>query len=386
MVYTKRARKRKAAINVKQQQKQGSFTSPPCYQSSEVGIPAKKPQHEKEDSNQVGVLQQCKFEQMQGAVIPVPDPKGLDKFHSSRHLDLLVGSLNYNLSVAGNSSTSIPATATAHEELDPILAHKTMAGSGSTKNADDTLPRGGNKEATNHLSSIHGEISSNCFHENSPQESASFNLTEIAEKMCNFDEVDSFGSESNLVSVGGYKVKPKYEFPLGHILSKYGDIGVNCSLTVKFRSLCMEHLCDIIQNLMDTNIVAITDDDLEEMMGHVGDLEKQNLDIEWLKERLNEISEAKRAIKVLRSSSNEKTHHAELKAEVKKRSQQLEAKKREFALKEAELQELGKEIFADKRDIVAMENGIVKVEKVISENKAKLRPFVNMESLGQGLI
>ncbi|KAH9618101.1 hypothetical protein KSS87_010115 [Heliosperma pusillum] len=266
--------------------------------------PCNEIQHEKEALNQAGMLPQSNFEHVQKTVIP--DPKGLDKFHLSGQSDILVQSLIYDLPEAGNSSSSVSAT--VPEELNSLLNHKTMAGSGGTKNADETTSRGGNNVASNNLNCVQGEISSNCFLGNGPQNSASFNLTEIAEEMGNdgLEEVDSFGSEAALVSVGGYKVKPKYEFPLG--------------------------------------------------------------------------------VLVLRSSSEENKRHAELKAQVKQRGQELEDYKRVLAIQKVVLQDLEKAICAAEHDIVAMKEGVTQVEKMISENKAKLRHFVKLGSLGQGLI
>lgn len=94
-----------------------------------------------------------------------------------------------------------------------------------------------------------------------------------------------------LVDVHGYKVKVSSAPTLAAIFSKYGDITANCqykSPTVK--ASLLEVVSDVVRRLktsdIDTNFSAIQD-----MKSVVSDAADAKLDVSWLQQYLEEISE-----------------------------------------------------------------------------------------------
>ncbi|KAK9749655.1 hypothetical protein RND81_02G141300 [Saponaria officinalis] len=215
------------------------------------------------------------------------------------------------------------------------------------------------------------------------------NMTEFAAQNDddNFSDIDSLRGDSSLVSVRGYRVKPENLSFLTSILSKHGDIGENCSLgSVSVRSLFMEQLCDILQKLTNTSIGVITENELEEMRASVNDIGNASVEVEWLKIRLDEISEAKKAIPNLKPNSSLKLKNAEHKKRLGKMKEQLEGYKKDFAVKHAEALDLRNKIQAAQSDISATEKEVVETEKVISEGRTKLKKVYELGSLVNGLI
>ncbi|KAM7516197.1 hypothetical protein LguiA_005780 [Lonicera macranthoides] len=132
--------------------------------------------------------------------------------------------------------------------------------------------------------------------DNPSSPASSFNCTEIAANVAN----DSFDPDEvatkaypSLVTVIGYRVKEQMAPLLRSIISKYGDIGKECTFqSLEIRSSLMERVCGIYQNLEKTESLLFTPVELKSTLDVVDDLESARVNVRWLRKRLDEINEA----------------------------------------------------------------------------------------------
>ncbi|XP_010679797.1 uncharacterized protein LOC104895084 isoform X1 [Beta vulgaris subsp. vulgaris] len=215
----------------------------------------------------------------------------------------------------------------------------------------------------------------------------SLNLTEIAEQMNADDEseVDSLEGESS-ISVRGYKVKPQYVDPLRSILSKHGDIAVNCDKPVAIRSIYLVYLCEVLEKLKTTNFVAITRNELEEILASLSHIEGECVEVGWLKNRVNLIHEAKLAISVLRPTSDVKQRLIQQKSKVQIIKDQLQVYEKDYAIKRAEIANLEEIIHVSNFQLSLEMEQATDTEKMILDYRAKLRHVFELESLVESLI
>ncbi|XP_074308126.1 uncharacterized protein LOC141643004 [Silene latifolia] len=205
---------------------------------------------------------------------------------------------------------------------------------------------------------------------NNGSKASSLNTTQIVEEMgfCKVSEAESMGPVNAPISLEGYnyKVKPHYVGLLTSILSNYGDIGANCSMeSVTFRSICMEHVCDIVQTLKNTTLKVMTKKQLQSMMASISDLEKERVDVGWLRKRLDEIFEVEKAIVELEESSNLKKLHGEQLTKVETIKEKLEEYKRA-------IDDLQKKVNLAESDLSVAETQVSETENSISDFKAKM--------------
>ncbi|XP_055825194.1 uncharacterized protein LOC129893816 [Solanum dulcamara] len=133
-----------------------------------------------------------------------------------------------------------------------------------------------------------------------PTKSMSLNLTRIAALMNDYssdtDEVESRPGPMS-VMVDGYRVKEEAVPVLQKIFLKYGDIAMNSSFSsLNFSSSLMEFVCDIYKKLEETDFLSITSKEIQSMLAEVRDLEAAKIDVGWLSQRLNDISQAKQLL------------------------------------------------------------------------------------------
>ncbi|XP_074308919.1 uncharacterized protein LOC141643602 [Silene latifolia] len=251
-----------------------------------------------------------------------------------------------------------------------------------------TAPEGAAR-GLNGLGAIRLSEKLNHFPNNTTTGSISLNMTEFADQNATneFSDIDSVVGESSLMTVRRYQVKPEYVAPLTSILSMHGDIGAKCSLSsVIVSSLYMERLCDILQKLRCTSIGAITPHALQDMRASVTDIGNVNIEIGWLKNRLDEIFEAKKAIGQLQSTSKLKMLHTQRKKTLAEKKVQLEEHKRHYANIEAQSRDIRNLISAAQSDISTIENQVLETAEAISESRAKLKKVFDLKTLVDGLI
>ena len=132
------------------------------------------------------------------------------------------------------------------------------------------------------------------------RQASSFNLTEVAQLLDEDDDCSSYIPESNtpLLTVEGYRVKPNFAPILRDILSKHGDIAANCGKkSIAFRSLLVENVCSIVQILKATEFMSLTPLEIDSSLDLLRDIESNDVEVKWLHQRLHEIQEAKRLLK-----------------------------------------------------------------------------------------
>lgn len=147
-----------------------------------------------------------------------------------------------------------------------------------------------------------------------PTKTMSLNLTRMAALMNDYSsDADEVGSQPAHLSVvvNGYRVKEEAAPVLQKIFLKYGDIAKNSSFSsVNISSSLLELVCDIYKKLEETdNFRSINPKELQSMLDEVRDLESANLDVGWLSQRLNDISQAKQLVKDSRKLKEAKTRN-----------------------------------------------------------------------------
>ncbi|KAJ7953056.1 Phospholipase-like [Quillaja saponaria] len=169
--------------------------------------------------------------------------------------------------------------------------------------------------------------------------SVSFNLTEMASmwenEASNNEEVNFLGFDSTLVTVQGYQMKEASAPMLSAILSKHGDIAMNCSLLrVEYRSSLLEAVCDILKRLQEAEITHFTPVDVKDMLELVGDLRNVNIEVEWLHDRLKQILEVMELLKQSRTLKEAKETYGQ---NVKDTKAEWEANELEIKAYESEI-------------------------------------------------
>ncbi|XP_021864168.2 uncharacterized protein [Spinacia oleracea] len=221
----------------------------------------------------------------------------------------------------------------------------------------------------------------------SSTKTTSLTLTELAQQMAVDDDIVNSVCDSSHVFVGGYKVKSEDSGLLGSILSKHGDIADNCNFkTPSVRSLFIQHVCDIVQTLKKTSIAFITTSELEKMVAGLSDIEGACIEVGWLKERLVEIYEAKKAIPMLGPSSELRKTQTERKFKIQCTKALVEEYKREIVIREEELRNLEEKLRMAESVLSVDEEEATTAEMVIGEYKDKLRRIVELGSLHCGLV
>lgn len=94
------------------------------------------------------------------------------------------------------------------------------------------------------------------------------------------------------MEVGEYRVMAEMGATLIALLSKHGDIAANCSLqSLSCRSFFWEIACRIFQKLEEAELKNLDETDLKTIIADIDDLESVNMEVGWLRKRLNEITE-----------------------------------------------------------------------------------------------
>lgn len=198
------------------------------------------------------------------------------------------------------------------------------------------------------------------------------------------DELDSEIQSRPKDNIKEYQIKSEHMPVLRKIIGKHGDIVKNCTTKfVKFRSLFLEAICEIIAELDKKNasIANISSKNLEKKIDVVSYIKNQNVDVEWLHSRLTEILEARRILK----------QTCKLKQETDSVRMVTEAAERDlnkWETRKEELTEKVKEIFHELKEVTDKEadckerlarahDESTKISQIVKDAKSKVRRFLD---------
>ncbi|KAH7852061.1 hypothetical protein Vadar_020123 [Vaccinium darrowii] len=211
-----------------------------------------------------------------------------------------------------------------------------------------------------------------------PTRSSSLNLTEMAAMSYDNSSDDEVNSALNvaLVTVNGYRVKEEFASLLRKILSKFGDIAKDSSMqSVRFRSFFLETVCRVFQQLQGMKFTEITSTELKSMLEDIKGIESVKVEVGWLRNRLEEIEEAKILQKGSSSLKGEKTRIHEA----------IEKAEREVEGYESEMKMLQEKISLVKEKLAAMKSESEKINGTALKTKTKVNCFYK-RSLVDGLL
>ncbi|GKU99232.1 hypothetical protein SLEP1_g12105 [Rubroshorea leprosula] len=196
-------------------------------------------------------------------------------------------------------------------------------------------------------------------------QSHNLGLTEIVNTFADAaagEEVESSAFKSALVPVLGYRVKEATAQILNGILQKHGDIAGDCTITtVESRSLLLEKLCDIMQELEHKKFSDVTKVEIENILTWIKALEGFKLDVGWLKKRLEDILEAKGVIQVYESLKEKKAE----------KCKSIQESKRALKWYKSAILEYESKILEYKAKILECESAVqkIKLEAVLEQEK-----------------
>jgi len=241
--------------------------------------------------------------------------------------------------------------------------------------------------ASTHVNS-EGRVATHHGFERNSHATSSLNLTGMADLIDDNDtfEVDSKECDDR-VSVNGYRVKPQNAEVLRAIFSRYGDIGVNCALeSIAARSFFMELVCETIQELMTIDLTKITKNKIQSLKACLGDVEKEQIEVWWLKARLDDILEAKEAIPLLKPSSNLRQQRVERETKIQTLREQLAVYGKDISIKQKEVRTLQQKLGIALLDLSKEEAAARKIDLTISKCEAKVGHIAKLRKLGSGLV
>lgn len=127
-------------------------------------------------------------------------------------------------------------------------------------------------------------------------QSCKLGLTEMINMGNDDSGEDEVESSTSLVSVGIYKVKKEAAGILEDILEKHGNIAAGMPGPVESRAYFLVQVCDFVQMLYQKKFADITQADIESLLAIVSGLEASQLELGWLRKRIEQIQEAKRVM------------------------------------------------------------------------------------------
>ncbi|CAM8902743.1 unnamed protein product [Rhodiola kirilowii] len=101
------------------------------------------------------------------------------------------------------------------------------------------------------------------------------------------------------VDVERYKVKPELSDTAQYILNKYGDVVSVTSLKGSLLTYMLENVCQIYQKLEKSELMDLTNAELEAMRIELLDLQNMNVNVSWLLTRLEDIQNANKVLQTL---------------------------------------------------------------------------------------
>ncbi|XP_008447944.1 uncharacterized protein LOC103490278 [Cucumis melo] len=203
---------------------------------------------------------------------------------------------------------------------------------------------------------------------------SSFSLSGFEQTLVDSDEgeIESVNSEQ-CVPVGKYHVKSSFSSILTSIFEKYGDIAATCKLeSVSMRSYYLECVCYVIQELQSTEFHQLTKSKVKELLAIFKDVESSEIDVTWLKSRLNEIAQAVELRSQHRAIEAAKTDCEQNLESIKK---ELDAQMADLALKEKELSDAKTKVAETEARLSELELKSSQLKEMISSIDSKVENF-----------
>ncbi|KAK0580552.1 hypothetical protein LWI29_003348 [Acer saccharum] len=171
------------------------------------------------------------------------------------------------------------------------------------------------------------------------------------------------------VSVGKYHVKARISSLLQSIFDKYGDIAANCRLeSASMRAYYLECLCSVVQELQSTSLMQMTKTKVREMLAVLKDVETAQINVDWLRDILNEVSEA---IDVVTQHQTIETAKANCDNLLESTRKELESQMKDLSIKEKELTDTKARVSATRARVSELESESSQLNKTIESMKSK---------------
>ncbi|XP_059303267.1 uncharacterized protein LOC132055453 isoform X1 [Lycium ferocissimum] len=209
-----------------------------------------------------------------------------------------------------------------------------------------------------------------------PTKSMSLNLTRVAALMNDYlsdpDEIES--RPGDLSVINGYRVKQEAAPILEKIFQKHGDIARHSSFTSTICSSLLEFVCDIYKKLEETNFLSLTPKEIQSMLAEVRDLKSAaKIDVGWLSQRLNNISQANQLVHDSCKLKEAKTRNLVVMETNKKEQDEL---KKELAACIATCRVLQEKISKKEDEFGIARSENEKIMQQFEDSKAKVKGFL----------
>ncbi|XP_021906473.1 uncharacterized protein LOC110821070 isoform X3 [Carica papaya] len=186
------------------------------------------------------------------------------------------------------------------------------------------------------------------------------------------EEIQSVISDS-CVSVGNYHVRAGVSSILESIFDKYGDIAAGCQLeSVSMRGYYLECLCSVVQELKSISFNQLTKSKVREMLAVLNDVESAKIEVEWLRDVLNELllaTELNSQCQIMESTK------ANCKHDLESTKKELEDRMEELAQKEKAVEEARERVTETKASLRELELEYSRLNKSILTFKSKVEKF-----------
>ncbi|KAG6572118.1 hypothetical protein SDJN03_28846, partial [Cucurbita argyrosperma subsp. sororia] len=203
---------------------------------------------------------------------------------------------------------------------------------------------------------------------------SNFSLSGLEQTLVDSDEgeIESVNSELS-VPVGKYSVKSSFSSILTSIFEKYGDIAATCKLeSVSMRSYYLECVCYVIQELQSTEFHQLTKSKIKELSAIFKDVESSEINVAWLKSRLNEIAEA---VELRSHHRAVEAAEADCKQNLETTKKELESLMADLALKEKEVSESKTRVAETQARLSELELKSSQLEEMITSIDSKVQKF-----------
>ncbi|KAL3824335.1 hypothetical protein ACJIZ3_020364 [Penstemon smallii] len=157
-------------------------------------------------------------------------------------------------------------------------------------------------------------------------------------------------TQLNNVFVEGYNAEKAMVPLLKDIFSKYGDIVKNSTFSMESRSCLLELVCSIYKRLEASKLVNLTPLELQSMTDQVGDLELVNVEVGWLRTRLDQISMAREIFKGV-STIEDAGAKTALVIDEKKKTADIYEKELENCISSTSIEDLQQRIEQEKNEL-----------------------------------
>lgn len=253
----------------------------------------------------------------------------------------------------------------------------------------DSYPPSSENYVVSHIGDKPEKSTTNYVHRNSRclSTSQSLNITEFAKRLQDDldddpEEVESaFGPAFDCVN--GHKVKIEIASLLRAIFEKYGDITTGTDVkSSKILSLFLERVCDIYERLERTTFFDVTCIELNDMLDEVRYFEREKLNVRWLLERLEYISQTKISFQEYLSVKEEE---AKYDASIGSLEMELEVYQRELSDLHQKISLVQQKITAAKAELVVKRVKADQSKKVVLDIKARVNTL-RRQTLVHGLL